>query len=48
LDHYVAEEVGSWVSVQPLSDDDKTFLCGYLRSLIDAEYERVKNKQTNG
>ncbi len=45
LDHYVGEEVDSWASVQPLSDDDESFLREYLRELIDAEYERIRAKQ---
>ncbi|UFS81517.1 MULTISPECIES: hypothetical protein [Rhizobium] len=42
IDRYVTEEVGSWASVQPLSDADKEFLRGYLRGLIEAENERSR------
>ncbi|MBB3520954.1 hypothetical protein [Rhizobium sp. BK456] len=45
LDNYVREEVDGWSSVQPLSDDDKQFLRGYLRELVDAECERIRVRQ---
>jgi hypothetical protein len=47
LDGYVRDEVAGWneFSAQPLTESDKVFLLGYLRELIDAEYERVKNNR---
>jgi len=45
VESYVREEVDSWASVQPLSDADKEYLHGYLRDLIGAEYERVKDAE---
>lgn len=47
LDGYVRDEVAGWreFAVQPLSVSDEQFLHGYLRGLIDEEYERVRLKQ---
>ncbi|TCA07750.1 hypothetical protein E0H68_29195 [Rhizobium leguminosarum bv. viciae] len=47
LDGYVREEVAAWqeFAAQPLSEHDEEYLRGYLRELIDEEYERVRLKQ---
>ena len=47
LDDYVRNEVAGWreYAAQPLTESDEQFLQGYLRDLIDAEYERVRKKQ---
>ncbi|MEZ0003252.1 hypothetical protein [Sinorhizobium fredii] len=47
LDGYVRNEVAAWreFAVQPLTESDELFLRGYLRALIDEEYERVRAKQ---
>ncbi|TAW73025.1 hypothetical protein ELI16_14305 [Rhizobium ruizarguesonis] len=47
LDGYVREEVAAWqeFAAQPLSEHDEEYLRGYLRELIDEEYERVCLKQ---
>ncbi|RVH78100.1 hypothetical protein CN203_11430 [Sinorhizobium meliloti] len=47
LDGYVRDEVAGWreLAVQPLTESDEEFLRGYLRGLIDEEYERVRLKQ---
>ncbi|KQV79992.1 hypothetical protein [Rhizobium sp. Root1220] len=47
LDKYVRDEVAQWreFSAQPLSVSDEKFLHGYLRGLIDEEYERIRLKQ---
>lgn len=47
LDQYVREEVAAWreFAAQPLSEHDEEYLRGYLRELIDEEYERVRSKQ---
>lgn len=44
VDFWLRTEVDRWQCVQPVSDDDREFLHGYLRELIDTEYERVKAK----
>lgn len=45
LNEYIWNEIGGWKGVQPLSDEDREFLQGYLRGLIDFEYERIRRKQ---
>lgn len=47
LDQYVRDEVAGWreYAVQPLTESDEEFLHGYLRGLIDAEYERIKSNR---
>jgi hypothetical protein len=47
LDGYVRNEVAGWreYAAQPLTESDEQFLRGYLRDLIDAEYERISIKQ---
>jgi hypothetical protein len=47
LDDYLHNEVAGWreFAVQPLTETDEEFLRGYLRGLIDAEYERFRRKQ---
>ncbi|ANM09257.1 MULTISPECIES: hypothetical protein [unclassified Rhizobium] len=47
LDGYVRDEVAGWraLAVQPLTESDEEFLHGYLRGLIDDEYERIRIKQ---
>lgn len=47
LDDYIDTELDGWrtTAVVPLSDRDRKFLQGYLRALIDAEYERIRQKQ---
>lgn len=44
VDFWLRTEVDRWQCVQPVSDDDREFLHGYLRELIDGEYERVKSQ----
>lgn len=46
LDDYIAKELDGWrtTAVVPVPDRDREFLHGYLRELIDTEYERVKAK----
>ncbi|MDX1216271.1 hypothetical protein GOL99_12075 [Sinorhizobium medicae] len=47
LDGYVHDEVAGWreFAVQPLTPADEEFLQGYLRALIEEEYERIKNNR---
>ncbi|MCS4092601.1 hypothetical protein [Rhizobium sp. BK176] len=47
LDGYVRDEVSGWrgYAAQPLTASDEEFLHGYLRGLIDDEYERMRLKQ---
>ncbi|MGO8024894.1 hypothetical protein [Rhizobium leguminosarum] len=47
LDGYVHNEVAGWheFAIQPLTELDVEFLHGYLRGLIDEEYERIRKKQ---
>ena len=47
LDDYIAKELDGWrtTAVVPLSDRDRKFLHAYVRELIDAEYERVRQKR---
>lgn len=47
LDDYIAKELDGWrtTAVVPVSDRDREFLHGYLREFIDAEYERIRQKQ---
>lgn len=47
LDDYVRNEVAGWreYAAQPLTESDEQFLRGYLRDLIDAEYERIRRKR---
>lgn len=47
LDKYVRDEIAVWheFALQPLTDSDEKFLRGYLRELIDEEYERIRLKQ---
>ncbi|MDH2091505.1 hypothetical protein N5K21_22495 [Rhizobium pusense] len=47
LDKYVLDEIAGWreLAVQPLSESDEVFLQGYVRELIDEEYERIRLKQ---
>jgi len=47
FDGYVRDEVAAWreFAVQPLTQSDEAFLRGYVRELIDEEYERVRLKQ---
>lgn len=47
LDKYIDDEIDAWreFAVQPLTEPDEEFLRGYLRELIDEEYERVWKKQ---
>ncbi|MEY9831061.1 hypothetical protein ABIA25_002876 [Sinorhizobium fredii] len=47
LDGYIRDEIAQWreFAAQPLTESDEEFLRGYLRELIDAEYERVRLKQ---
>ncbi len=46
LDDYISKELSGWSTYArvPLSESDRDWLHGYLRELIDAEYERVKGK----
>lgn len=46
LDKYIEDELSGWGTYArvPLSESDREWLHGYLRELIDAEYERVKRK----
>ena len=46
LDDCIAKELDGWrtTAVVPVSERDREFLHGYLRELIDAEYERVKSQ----
>lgn len=46
LDKYIEDELSGWGTYArvPLSESDREWLHGYLRELIDAEYERVKGK----
>lgn len=45
LDGYVRDELYLWPNVLELSDDDREWLRKWLRTMIDAEYDRIKNKQ---
>lgn len=47
LDKYVRDEVAGWreYAVTPLTESDLDFLRGYLRALINEEYERIRIKQ---
>ncbi|MFT4163367.1 hypothetical protein [Shinella sp.] len=47
LDRYVLDEIAGWreLAVRPLSESDEVFLQGYVRELIDEEYERIRQKQ---
>lgn len=47
LDGYVRDEVSGWreYAVSPLTESDEEYLRGYVRGLIDEEYERVRLKQ---
>lgn len=47
LDGYVRDEVAGWreYAAAPLTESDEEFLHGYIRGLIDEEYERVRQKQ---
>lgn len=44
IEDYIAKELDGWrtTAVVPLPERDRKFLHGYVRELIDAEYERVK------
>lgn len=46
LGKYIEDELSGWGTYArvPLSESDREWLHGYLRELIDAEYERVKRK----
>lgn len=46
LDKYVRDEVDLWPGVEDLSDDDRGWLRQWLRRVIDAEYERIRRKQS--
>ncbi|NKJ72666.1 hypothetical protein GFL38_10360 [Rhizobium leguminosarum bv. viciae] len=45
LDGYVRDEVDLWPDVLVLSDEDREWLRMWLRKMIDAEYERIKNNK---
>lgn len=47
LDKSVADEIAHWdeYSAVPLSQSDREWLHGYVRGLIDEEYERIRLKQ---
>jgi hypothetical protein len=47
LDKYIGDEIDAWreFAVQPLTESDEEFLHGYVRALIDHEYERIRVKQ---
>ncbi len=44
IEDYIAKELDGWrtTAVVPLPERDRKFLHGYVRELIDAEYERAK------
>lgn len=46
LDKYIEDELSGWGTYArvPLSESDRDWLHGYLKTLIDADYERVKGK----
>lgn len=46
-DKYIDDEIDAWreFAIQPLTESDEEFLHGYLRALIDQEYERITVKQ---
>lgn len=46
LDRYVRDEIDLWPDVLELSDDDRGWLRQWLRRMIDAEYERIRRKQS--
>ncbi|RVP47348.1 hypothetical protein [Sinorhizobium medicae] len=46
LDGYVRDEVALWPGVEDLSDYDREWLRQWLRRMIDAEYERIRRKQS--
>ncbi|MCQ1853893.1 hypothetical protein [Neorhizobium galegae] len=43
LDRYGRDEIALWPEVQEVSDEDREWLRQWLRRMIDAEYERIKN-----
>ncbi len=47
LDDYINNEIDGWrtTSAVPLPERDREFLYGYLRALIDEEYDRIRQKQ---
>lgn len=47
LDGYVRDEVAQWreYAAQPLTEADEDFLRGYVRGLIDEEYDQIRRKQ---
>lgn len=47
LSRYIDDELNGWGTYArvPLSDNARKFLHGYVRRLIDEEYERIKAKQ---
>jgi hypothetical protein len=44
LEGYIRDEIALWPAVLELSDDDREWLRQWLRKMIDAEYERIKNR----
>lgn len=46
LDKYVRGEVDLWPDVLELSEEDRGWLRQWLRRMIDAEYERIRRKQS--
>lgn len=47
LDGYVRDEIDQWrtYALSPLTESDAEFLHGYIRGLINEEYERIRIKQ---